>query len=113
MAQNKNEKTDIQSSGADKAMGIATAHLRKMNPSSWSGSGSQPDGFNPVICTYQINNDTELDVSFEKDPKDGWYHLCELRDRQSGELLEILSGYGIDSLQNLADTISDICKELL
>lgn len=94
----------------DKGMAIAQEHIKKMNPSSWDGTGNQPVNFNPIICTYSIDDVSELDISFEKDEQDGWIHLCELRDKESEEIIDILSGYGIDSFQNLADTINDICK---
>lgn len=94
----------------NKAMMIAQEHLQEMNPSSWDGTGVQPTSFNPIICTYPIDDTSELDISFEKDEQGKWGHLCELRDNESEELIEIMSGYGIDSPQNLADTISDICR---
>ena len=96
---------------SNKGMTIAQEHLKKMNPSLWDGTGKQPKDFNPIICTYSIDNDSELDISFEKDDQDGWIHLCELRNKESEELLDVLSGYGINTEQNLADTINDICKE--
>lgn len=94
----------------DKAMAIAQEHLQEMNPSSWDGIGVQPGDFNPVICTYPVDGVSELDISFGKDGQDGWGHLCELRDKGTGGLIETMSGYGINSPQNLADTISDICR---
>lgn len=92
------------------ALNIATKHLLKTNPDNWNGEGDRPESFKSTIATYPVNDDTELDISFEYDKEDGWYHLCELRDKESEELLAILSGYGVDSPQNLADTISDICQ---
>ena len=38
-----------------------------------------------------------------------WCHYCELRDKETGELLQPISGYGIDSPMNLADSIMDAC----
>lgn len=98
---------------SDRAMEIAQEHLHLMNPTMWDGQGERPAAFNPIINTYSIDEDTELDISFEKDDDEGWMHLCELRAKVSEDLLEVLSGYGIDSPQNLADTVSDICKGYL
>lgn len=92
----------------NRALEIAQTHIRRMNPSLWNGTGKRPENFDSRIITYPIDTDIELDISFEQDD-DGWVHLCEVRDKDSGELLEVMHGYGIDSPQNLADTIEDIC----
>ena len=94
------------------AIEIAKAHLTCANPSSWDGIGDPPSDFDSRIATYRINAYMELDISFEQNRDDGWLHCCELRDAATGDLLEILHGYGINSPQNLADTIEDITKEV-
>ena len=93
-----------------KAIEIAEKHLKTSNPSMWGGDGDQPSGFDTRIITYPIDQGTELDISFEYEESDGWLHLCELREKASGDLLAMLHGYGIDSVPNLADTIEDICN---
>lgn len=93
----------------ERAVEIALKHIQKANPSLWNGSSERPKDFDSRILTYPIDEDTELDISFEYEKKDGWLHLCELRHRHTGELLNIMHGYGIDSPQNLTDTIEDIC----
>lgn len=95
------------------AIEIAKAHLAYANPSSWDGTGNPPADFDSRIRTYRINACTELDISFEQERGDGWLHCCELRDTTTDDLLEILHGYGVDSPQNLADTIEDITKEVV
>jgi len=92
-----------------RAAEIAQAHIQKANPTLWDGTGNRPADFDSRIATYPIDQDTELDISFEYEKGDGWLHLCELRDKHTGELLELLHGYGIDSPLNLSDTIEDIC----
>lgn len=93
-----------------RAMEIAQTHLHKANPSLWDGiTNMRPANFECRVITYPIDQDTELDISFEYEKNDGWLHFCELRDKHSGELLDFLHGYGVDSPQNLADTIEDIC----
>ena len=73
----------------------------------WDGTGERPPGFDTRIRTYPIDGRTELDVSFDLEP-DGWNHYCELRETGTGELLGALHGYGVDSVQNLIDTIVDV-----
>lgn len=79
----------------------------------WNGQGRKPKSFDTRIVTYDIDsiNRNELDISFDRLEEDGWTHYCELRDKESGELMIPLHGYGVDSLQNLIDTIMDICSE--
>lgn len=97
----------------DKAEIIAKDFLGRMNPTNWNGKGKQPESFDTRIVTYDINsiNGNELDISFDYLEEDGWMHYCELRDKASGELIIPLHGYGIDSVQNLVDTIMDVCSE--
>ena len=99
---------------ADKALEIATKHIQRMNPSHWDGQGEPPEDFDTMICTYSIDDDNELDISFEKDPEmGGWCHLCELRDKSTEELIDIMSGYTVGSQEAIADTIEELCGGLL
>ena len=41
---------------------------------------------------------------------DEWVHCCEIVDKSSDTMTEMLTGYGIDSILNLVDTILDLCK---
>ena len=98
---------------------IATKHISKMNPSNWNGIGRKPRSFSTLVATYDIDSKyDELDISFEKEenPDTGkieWTHCCELRSKSDGSMSAILHGYGIDSINNLVDTILDIvCSEL-
>lgn len=97
----------------EKAEKIANDFLEKMNPTNWNGEGRRPKSFDTRIVTYDINsiNGNELDISFDYLEEDGWTHYCELRNKETGELMILLHGYGVDSLQNLVDTIMDICYE--
>lgn len=103
----------------NKAERIAAEHLKRMNPTNWNGKGKTPKEFDTRICTYDIDsiNNNELDISFEyldEDENDamfGWTHYCELRKKETGDLMIPLHGYGIDSLENLTDTIMDICRD--
>lgn len=97
----------------NKAERIAKDFMCRMNPTNWNGKGKRPNSFDTRIVTYDIDsiNGNELDISFDYLDEDGWTHYCELRDKESGELIIPLHGYGINSLQNLIDTIMDICSE--
>lgn len=97
----------------DKAERIAKDFMCRMNPTNWNGKGKRPNSFDTRIVTYDIDsiNGNELDISFDYLGEDGWTHYCELRDKENGELMIPMHGYGIDSLQNLIDTIMDICSE--
>jgi hypothetical protein len=102
----------------EKARKIAEDFLSKANPTNWNGVGRRPKNFSTGIVTYNIDsiNGNELDSSFEyldEDESDipGWTHYCELRDKETGDLMIPLHGYGIDSVQNLVDTIMDICSD--
>lgn len=94
------------------ALKIAETFLCEMNPVNWDGQGNVPVGVDTRIMTFPLTEDIELDISFELDVQDGWVHYCELRDKFNGDLIDCLSGYGVDSPQNLADTIMDLIKYL-
>lgn len=95
--------------GAEK---IALDFLNSVNPYQWDGAGEKPDYVSTLIHTYDFQSKfgNELDISLEKD-EGKWTHYCELRDKETGDLLAALHGYSVDSYLNLADTIMDICRE--
>ena len=95
----------------DKAFKIAQEFMNDMNPIMWDGNGDVPSTFDDRCLGYDLSPDMRLDISFLYDNEDGWYHCCELVDRISNEMIEILTGYGIDSIPNLTNTIMDICKD--
>lgn len=98
----------------EKARRIAEDFISEMNPDNWDGIGEKPNSFNTLIKTYDIDskNNNELDISFDYDKEEKcWMYYCELRDKINEELIIPLHGYGIDSVQNLTDTIMDICSE--
>lgn len=101
-----------------KAIEIAEDFLKRMNPDGWDGVGKRPKNFDTRIVTYDVGSpyNDELDICFEKEinPDTGkkeWMHYCELRDKESGDVMIPMHGYGVNSVQNLADTIWDICKD--
>ena len=94
-----------------RALEIAEIHLQKMNPTRWDGTGARPSGFDNRIATYVVDQDMELDISFEKED-DGWTYYCELRDSGDETLLGLLHGKGgdINSSQSLAEIIVEVCS---
>ena len=95
----------------EKALEIAAEHIRRINPSMWDGNGEPPADFVNHRITYSVNRFTELDVSFEQD-NHGWRHCCKLRDTLTNNIVAIQYGPGIDSPQQLANTILKICKKI-
>lgn len=92
--------------------------MNEANPEMWNGEGTKPQSVSNLIFTYDIQSiyGNELDLSLEyleSDESDmaGWTHYCELKDKQTGDTVIPLHGYGIDSINNLVDTIMDICRE--
>lgn len=94
----------------------AKSFLQARNPSNWNGSGMRPKSFSEECCTYDFGSPyVVLDIYFEYDLQEGlWGHVCEIVDKESRdgtvEMRERLSGYGVDSFQNIVDTILDICN---
>ena len=94
----------------EKAIEIAKEFLTTMNPDCWDGDGDKPSTFVELLWECDLSENYRLDISFQFDETDGWLHCCEIVDKESDTMLEMLSGYGIDSVQNLTDTILDLCK---
>lgn len=100
----------------EKANVIAKDFLSKVNPSMWDGKGKCIGEFSTEIVTYDIQsvNGNELDISLEYENNSDepcWQHYCELKDKRTGDTMIPLHGYGIDSVNNLVDTIMDVCSE--
>jgi hypothetical protein len=101
---NKSEVIDMT------AHEIAKDFLDKMNPSRWTGVGEMPNDFDARIVTYEIDGhpDYELDISFDYvDEPEGWMHYCEVRDKETEELMTPMHGDSIHSVMMLETTIKD------
>lgn len=46
-----------------------------------------------------------------KKEKDGWCHYCDLVYQSDDSSFDMLSGYGIDSILNVTDTVMDLCRD--
>lgn len=96
----------------EKAEVIANDFFKDMNPTFWSGIGEKPFTFNELIWEYELTEYDDLNISIYYDDIDKeWVHCCEIVDKKSDTMTEMLTGYGIDSILNLIDTIMDICRE--
>ena len=96
----------------EKANIIANDFFRDMNPTFWNGEGDRPSSFDERIWEYKLSEDDRLDISlYHSDYDEGWVHCCEIVDDASNTMMEMLTGYGIDSTLNLVDTIMDLCRD--
>lgn len=94
---------------------IAKAFLHEMNPTNWNGQGEMPAGFDARTLEFITDMpDVLLDISFELCMEDDgtfqWEHCCELVQESSDTIIERVYGYGINSVQNLTDTISQLLE---
>lgn len=94
---------------------IAKAFLHEMNPTNWDGQGEMPAEFDTRIMEFTTDMpDVLLDISFELCMEDDgtfqWEHYCELVQGSSNTMIECAHGYGINSVQNLTDTISQLLE---
>ena len=90
---------------------IANDFFKDMNPTFWNGQGDKPSTFDERIWECELSEYDDLNISlYYDDIEEEWVHCCEIVDKQSNEMIEILTGYGIDSYLNLVDTILDICN---
>ena len=94
---------------------IAKALLYEMNPANWDGQGEMSAGFDTRTMEFITDMpDVLLDISFELCMEDDgtfwWEHCCELVQESSDTIIERVYGYGINSVQNLTDTISQLLE---
>lgn len=96
---------------------VAKDFISKRNPTNWNGKGSHPKEFDKMCCTYDFGSPyVVLDIYFEYDKYEKeWIHVCEIVEKDSDGsglvgMCERLSGYGVDSYLNIADTVMDICN---
>ena len=93
-----------------KPIEIANEFIHEMNPTRWNGNGEIPIGFDTRVMEFATDMpDVLLDVSFELyeeiDGNSHWDHYCELVQESSDTIVDCAHGYGVDSPQNIADTI--------
>lgn len=95
----------------EKATGIVLECLKEMNPDMWNGNGSKPASFDNRAWQYPLTNEVNLEITFVNNEEDGWCHYCDLVYASDNTSFDVLSGYGIDSVQNIIDTVLDLCRD--
>ena len=95
----------------NKATVITNAFFIDMNPDFWRGEGDKPESFKDYPWRYQLTDEVDLEITFVFDEEDGWHHCCDLVYKSDDSSFDVLSGYGIDSVLNLTDTIMDLCRD--
>lgn len=95
----------------EKATKIVTEFLKDMNPDMWNGNGNKPESFDEHSWQYVLTDDVNLEITFVNNEEDGWCHYCDLVYASDNVSFDMLSGYGIDSVQNIIDTVLDLCRD--
>jgi hypothetical protein len=95
----------------EKATEIVSEFLKEMNPDMWSGNGNKPTSFDNRAWQYPLTNEINLEITFVNNEEDGWCHYCDLVYVSDNSSFDMLSGYGIDSVQNIIDTVLDLCRD--
>lgn len=95
----------------EKATKIVTEFLKDMNPDMWNGNGNKSESFDEHGWQYSLTDDVNLEITFVNNEEDGWCHYCDLVYASDNVSFDMLSGYGIDSVQNIIDTVLDLCRD--
>lgn len=97
----------------EEAYRIAKEYIEKHNPNMWDGNGEQDKEFSHEMEVYSIFKNVYMTIQFEidADQKGVWAHEVKLYSKKDDSLVDGYFGYGIDSPQNMTDTILDICRE--
>ena len=95
----------------EKAAGIVSECLKEMNPDMWNGNGSKPASFDNRAWQDPLTSEVNLEITFVNNEEDGWCHYCDLVYESDNSSFDMLSGYGIDSVQNIIDTVLDLCRD--
>lgn len=92
---------------------IAEEFIKIHNPNEWDGNGEPDKDFSTEMEVYNIfKDDVYMVILFEIDMDEGdWSHFVKLYRKSDDQLIDGYHGYGVDSPQNLEDTIYDICRE--
>ena len=95
----------------EKATQIVSECLKEMNPDMWNGNGNRPTSFDNRPSQYPLTNEVNLEITFVNNEEDGWCHYCDLVYTSDNASFDMLNGYGIDSMQNIIDTVLDLCRD--
>lgn len=94
----------------EKAKLIADGFLDDMNPDLWSGEGDKPKSFDERIWDYPISDTVNLEITFDYDEHGEWKHYCDLVYKADNSSFAEQSGHGINSPQDITNTILKLCK---
>ena len=67
--------------------------------------------FDDRAWQYPLTDDVNLEITFVYNEEDGWCHYCDLVYQSDDSSFDMLSGYGIDSILNVTDTVMDLCRD--
>lgn len=90
---------------------IVKDFFNQMNPEMWSGNGNRSTSFDDRAWQHPLTNEVNLEITFVNNEEDGWCHYCDLVYESDNSSFDMLSGYGIDSVQNIIDTVLDLCRD--
>ena len=95
------------------AKNIAENFIKTYNPNMWDGNGKQDDLFSADLKVINVTDKIYMVILFDIDADEGgkWAHEVKLYERGSDELIDAYFGYGIDSVENMTDTILDLCEK--
>lgn len=106
-----NSKLGVMIMKRETAEKIVKNFFNQMNPDMWSGNGNRPISFDDRAWQYPLTNEVNLELTFVNNEEDGWCHYCDLVYESDNVSFDMLSGYGIDSVQNIIDTVLDLCRD--
>ena len=90
---------------------IAEEFVKTHNPNGWNGIGEPDKDFSEELEVYNIFKDDVYMVILFEMYEGEWLHFVKLYWKSDDQLIDGYHGYGVDSSQNLEDTIYCICKE--
>lgn len=90
---------------------IAEEFVKIHNPNNWNGIGEPNKDFSEELEVYDIFKDDVYMVILFEMYEGEWLHFVKLYRKSDDQLIDGYHGYGVDSSQNLEDTICDICME--
>lgn len=91
---------------------IVKEFYKQMNPDMWNGSGERPDSFDTHAWEYPLTDAVHLELAFGYDESDGgWKYFCDLVYSSDNSSFDMTSGHGIDSPQNMINSVMQLCRE--
>lgn len=91
---------------------IVKEFYKQMNPDIWDGSGERPDSFDTHAWEYPLTDAVHLELAFGYDESDGgWKYFCDLVYSSDNSSFDMTSGHGIDSPQNIINSVMQLCRE--